>query len=111
MNDQLGGELLEELRQVRRLLQLIAEPAMAQRDAKLRDELRKIVRSSKKKQASVFLMNGSSTQTQIAEQTSIQRSHLSTMVGELEEAGLLSNDRKYPKLVIAIPPEVFDTDE
>jgi hypothetical protein len=57
--------LLEEVRQMRKLLELLAEPAIAQRDAKLRDELRTIVGSSTPKQESVLLMDGSRTQAQL----------------------------------------------
>ena len=59
MNDEHAQILLEEVRQMRKLLELLAEPSIAQRDAKLRDELRKIVGSSLKKQQSVLLMDGS----------------------------------------------------
>ena len=45
MNDQDAQVLLEEVRQIRKLLELLAEPAIAQRDAKLREELKKIVGS------------------------------------------------------------------
>src|SRR4051794_29568341 len=100
--------ILAELRRIRLLLELMAEPAIAQRDAKLRMELRRIVGSSPKKQGSVFLMDGSRMQRQIIAETSINSGHLSTMVGQMEAAGLLSGDKKHPKLVISIPSSFFD---
>jgi len=100
--------LLDEVRQIRKLLELLAEPAIAQRDNKLRGELRRIVGSSSKKQQAVFLMNGSRTQAQIITETSVGQGNLSTMVGQLETANLLTNGKKYPKLAITIPSNFFE---
>ena len=108
MNDDSARLLLEEVRQMRKLLELLAEPAIAQRDSKLRDDLRKIVGSSLKKQQAVLLMDGSRTQTEIVEQTSVHKGDLSTMVGKLESGGLLADERKQPKLVISVPSNFFD---
>lgn len=108
MNDEHARLLFEEVRQMRKLLELLAEPAIAKRDAKLRNELRKIVGSSPKKQQSVLLMDGSRTQTQIIAQTSVNKGNLSTMVGKLESAGLLADGKKQPKLAISIPSNYFD---
>ena len=108
MSDHLDPLLLEEVRQIRKLVELLAEPAIAQRDAKLRQELRRIVGNSARKQQAVFLMNGSSTQAEIVTQTSVHKGDLSTMVGKLEGAGLLADGRKRPKLAINIPPSFFD---
>lgn len=107
MNDDHAELLLDEVRQVRKLLELLAEPAIAQRDAKLRDELRNIVGSSSKKQQSVLLMDGSRPQKQIIAETLVHQGDLSTMVGRLENAGLLANGKKQPKLSISIPPNFF----
>jgi hypothetical protein len=110
MDDKTAQLLLEEVRQMRKLLELLAEPAIAQRDAKLRDELRRLVGSSRTKQQAVLLMDGSRTQAQIIAQTSVNQGHLSTMVGKLEVAGLLVGGKKQPKLSIAIPVTLFDDD-
>jgi hypothetical protein len=107
MNNASEDSLLAETRQIRKLLELLAEPAIAQRDAKLRGELQKIVGSSRKKQESVFLMDGTRTQAQIVALTSVNKGNLSTRVGQLNAAGLLS-DKKQPKLTISIPPNFFD---
>ncbi len=93
---------------MRKLLELLAEPAIAQRDAKLRDELRKIVGSSSKKQQSVLLMDGSRTQAQIVAQTAVHQGDLSTMLGKMENTGLLADGKKQPKLAISIPANFFD---
>lgn len=111
MNDEHAQVLLEEVRQMRELLELLAEPAIANRDAKLRAQLRQIVGASSKKQESVILMDGSRTQTQIASETGVNKGHLSTMVGKLESAALLADGRKQPRLAISILQNFFDTDE
>jgi hypothetical protein len=108
MNDEHARLLLEEVRHMRKLLELLAEPAIAKRDAKLRDELRKIVGSSSKKQRAVLMMDGSLTQAQIIAQTSVHQGDLSTMAGKLECAGLLADGKKQPKLAIFIPSNFFD---
>jgi hypothetical protein len=108
MNDELGRHLLEEVRQIRKLLELLAEPAVAQRDAKLRDELRKFVGSSQKKQQSVLLMDGNRTQAQIIALSSVNQGDLSRLVGKMESAGLLADGKKQPKLAISIPANFFD---
>jgi hypothetical protein len=107
MNDE---QLVEEVRQIRKLLELLAEPAIAQRDARLRGELRKIVGSSSKKQQSAFLMDGSMTQKQIVAKTAVNQGDLSVMVGKLESVGLLLDGKKLPRLAISIPSTFFDQD-
>src|SRR5260370_14142699 len=108
MNDEHALLLLEEVSQMRKLLELLAEPAIAQRDSKLRDELRKIVGSGSKKQQAVLLMDGRRTQAQIIAQTSVNQGDLSTLVRKMESAALLSAGKNQPKLAISIPSNFFD---
>jgi hypothetical protein len=108
MNHDQAELLISEVRQMRSLLELLAEPAIAQRDAKLRDELRRVVGVSARKQQSVLLMDGSRTQKQIISETSVHGGDLSTLIGKLEQSGLLADGRKQPKLVITIPANFFD---
>ena len=103
-------ELLDAVRDIRKLLELLAEPAIAQRDAKLRKELREIVGASKPKQKSVSLMNGKRTQAQIRAETSGNQGHLSTLVSKLSQAKLLTGDPKLPNLAISIAPNFFESD-
>jgi hypothetical protein len=105
-----SAELLEAVRDIRKLLELLAEPAIAQRDAKLRNELRQIVGASKQKQESVCLMNGERTQKEIHAETSMNKGNLSTLVSKLSEAKLLTGDPKLPNLAISIPPNFFESD-
>lgn len=110
MNDETANLMLQEVRRMRQLLELLAEPAIAQRDTKLRAELRKIVGSSLKKQQSVLLMDGTRAQKQIVAETQVNAGDLSTMIGKLETAGLLADGKRQPKLAIPILPNFFQTD-
>ena len=103
-------EMLQTIRKIFGLLELLAEEKIAQRDAKQRATLREIVGGSKPKQKSVFLMGGMRTQTEIHNNTEINKGHLSTMVGKLEKAKLLVGDTKKPHLAISIPPNFFESD-
>lgn len=103
-------QLVSEVRLIRSLLELLAEPAIAQRDARLRDELRRIVGASKKRQDAIRLMDGTRNQARIVSETTIHKGDLSTVVGKLEQAGLLSDGKKHPKLAISIPADFFDNE-
>ncbi|MGC3979674.1 MAG: hypothetical protein QM808_00260 [Steroidobacteraceae bacterium] len=107
MNDN-STELLKAVREIRNLLELLAEPAIAERDAKLRNELRQLVGSSKSKQESVLLMDGTRTQSEIKKETNVNAGHLSTLVSAMGKAKLLIDDPKRPKLAISIPLNFFE---
>jgi hypothetical protein len=62
-----SAELLETVRKIYGLLELLAEDKIAQRDAKQRATLLEIVGTSATKQKSVFLMDGTRTQTEISD--------------------------------------------
>lgn len=101
-------ELLETVRKIHDLLELLAEDKIAERDARQRAALLEIVGSSQVKQRSVHLMDGTRTQTEIHGETSVNKGNLSTMVGQLKSAGLLQGDTKMPKLAISIPQNFFE---
>ena len=101
-------ELLETVRKIHGLLELLAEEKIAERDAKHRETLRQIVGASSTKQKSVFLMDGKLTQKEIRVKTAVHQGHLSTMVGKMHKANLLEGDTKNPKLVISIPANFFE---
>ena len=104
-----SGEILETLHKIYGLLELLAEDKIAQRDAKQRAALREIVGTSSAKQKSVFLMDGSRTQTEIRRITSVNQGHLSTMIGKFQKEKLLVSDTKKPKLNFSIPPNFFES--
>jgi len=103
------SELLMTVRKICGLLELLAEDKIAERDAKQRTALLEIVGTSATKQKSVFLMDGTRTQTEIHGVTSVNKGHLSTMIGKLHKAKLLVGDTKKPKLAISIPPSFFES--
>lgn len=106
--DEHSAELLSAVREIRDLIRLMAEPAIAERDQKFRDELRRIVGKSAPKANAVLLMDGSRTQRAIHEDAKIQESHLSTLVKQLNGSKLLSDGGKEPKLAISIPANFFE---
>lgn len=106
-SDEVAAAILE----MRDLLRLLAEPAVAERDKKHREEIRKIAGKSEAKRKAVLAMDGSRTQATIHKECGMQKSNLSTLVKQLGRAGLLSGEIKQPKLAIALPPNFFDEEE
>ena len=81
---------IELLGEIRDLLQIMAEPALAQRDAKLRSALRMVVGVSPKKANAVQLMDGSRTQSMIVKEAGMDAGHLSRLVKALAWGGVVS---------------------
>jgi hypothetical protein len=101
------NEQTELLREMRDLLLVMAEPALAKRDEKLRSALKAIVGSSKPRAKAVFLMDGTRSQTAIKNESGMDAGGLSRCVKALRENSLLSKEEN-PRLVIAIPPNFFE---
>jgi hypothetical protein len=104
-------ELLAAMCEIRDLVRLIAEPQIAARDKKLRDQLIQIVGNGESKRKAVFAMDGSRTQMEIHKQTGMNQGNLSALVKQLSKSQLLSDDLKKPKLIILIPSNFFDQTE
>jgi hypothetical protein len=104
------NEQVELLREVRDLLRVIAEPALAKRDEWLRISLTTVVGKSKQKAKAVLLMDGSRNQLAIREATGMDPGNLSRLAKELRSKELIGADDK-PKLVISIPPNFFENSE
>lgn len=102
------SEDTEILREIRDLIRLMAEPALAKRDERLRTALREIVGKSKQKAEAVALMNGTRSQTDIREDCSIDAGNLSRLVKVMREAGLIGPDDKHPKLLFPAPANLLD---
>jgi CRP-like cAMP-binding protein len=100
-------ELLSAVQEIRNLIRIMAEPAMAEHDKKARSELLRIVGRSAKKANALFLMDGSRTQSVIQKETGINQGHLSTLVKQLKASDLISGDGKKPELAISIPKQFF----
>lgn len=105
-----SAELLEAICEIRDLVRLLAEPAVAERDRKLRDELRRIVGRSQVNARAVLQMDWSQTQKDIHKATRVNQGNLSTLVKRLIKSGLVAGDPKKPKLVISIPPNFFEAE-
>ena len=104
-----SDRLLSAVEEIRDLIRLMAEPAIAERDQKLRTELKRIVGNSAAKSKAVLIMDGSRTQSDIQRETGINQGHLSTLVKQLKENKLLSGEPKTPKLAITVPTNFFET--
>jgi hypothetical protein len=96
------------LTEIRDLLLIIAEPAIAKRDERMREALAKLVGNSKPKAKAVLLMDGSKSQSMIIKESGIDQGLLSRLSKALREASLIAADEKHPKLVIPIPPTFFE---
>lgn len=68
------------LREIRNLLQVIAEPQIATRDKRLRDELQKIVGTSTKKAKAILAMDGSKNQSTLRKESGMDVGNLSRLV-------------------------------
>lgn len=106
--DDYSADILSAVRELRDLVRLMAEPAIAERDRKLRSDLREIVGGSVPKARAVLLMDGSHTQSTIHRETGMHKGNLSTLVKQLGGAKLLSGDGKEPKLAISVPANFFE---
>jgi DNA-binding MarR family transcriptional regulator len=99
---------LELLGEIRDLLRIIAEPALAKRDAKLRSSLRTVVGASSKKAKALLLMDGSRSQATIVKEAGIDKGNLSRLVKDLAAAELIFSDQKQPRLLLSLPSDFFD---
>jgi hypothetical protein len=103
-----AAEILNAVLEIRDLIRLMAEPAVAECDRKLRDELRRIVGRSPVKAMSALLMDGGRTQTDIHQEGGMNKGNLSTFIKELKASKLLAADERKPKLAISIPSNFFE---
>lgn len=108
---EVDDKLLDAVNEIRDLVRLMAEPAIAERDRKLGEELRRIVGTSPQKERSVLAMDGSRTQKDICSRAEINDGNLSTFVKQLKGASLLAGDPKRPKLAIPVPANFFEGDK
>lgn len=101
-------QIYSVLSEMRDLLRLIAEPAIADRDKKHREAIRAIGGKPAGKQAgAILLMDGSRTQAEIVKACGIDKGHLSSLVKKLKNEELLTSDPR-PRLVISLPANFFD---
>jgi hypothetical protein len=110
MADDPVNEILGVVCEIRDLVRVMAEPAIAERDRKYRTELRGVVGKSLVSRKAVLLMDGTRSQRLIHAEAGIDEGQLSTLVKKLKSAGLLTVDRKEPKLSIPILPNFFESE-
>jgi hypothetical protein len=101
---------IELLTEIRDLLEVMAEPALAARDAKRRASLRNVVGNSSKKAKAAMLMDGTRLQSSIVKESGMDNGNLSRLVKALAEAGLITSDKTRPKLILRLPATFFDED-
>lgn len=101
---------IELLTEIRDLLEMIAEPALANRDVKRRSSLRIVVGGSGKKAKAILMMDGSRSQSVIAKESGVDQGNLSRLVKALAVAQLITADHKHPRLLIKVPSDFFDQD-
>jgi len=102
---------IDLLTEIRDLLQVIAEPALATRDTKLRLSLRAAVGGSPKRAKVAFLMDGTHSQADLVKATCIDQGNLSRFVKTLARSKLVSVDQKKPKLLVSVPASFFDEED
>jgi hypothetical protein len=110
MADDPVNEILSVVCEIRDLVRLMAEPAIAERDQKHRRELRRLVGSSLPRKRAVALMDGKRTHRAIYTEAGIDQGNLSRLVKNLSAAGLLSGDTRQPRLLIPVPPNFFESE-
>ena len=107
-----AGKMLDLLAEMRDLLRLIAEPAIAERDKKFRQAIREIAGAPKGKKAkAILLMDGTRIQKAISKECGIDTGDLSGLVKKLNGSGLLVGDTKQPRIAISIPSNFFENAE
>jgi DNA-binding MarR family transcriptional regulator len=99
---------IELLIEIRDLLQVIAEPALAKRDARLRTALRGAVGKSAKRVKAVLLMDGTRSQAALAKDSGADKGDLSRLVKRLAVEQLISADQKHPRVLVKVPSHFFD---
>lgn len=99
----------EVLREIRDLLLLIAEPALAKRDERLRASLAQIVGKSKQKADAITLMDGVRSQADIRKGCGMDKGNLSRLVASLGKAKLIGSDEKHPKFAFPLPSNLLDS--
>jgi hypothetical protein len=99
---------IELLAEIRDLLRVMAEPALAKRDEKFRDAVRAVVGKSQKSASAIALMDGTRSQAAIAKQAGIDPGQLNRLIKALTNNALIGADEKLPKLRVKLPLNFFD---
>jgi hypothetical protein len=106
-----GGDVSKEIEllvEIRDLLQVMAEPALAKRDEKFRQAVRVVVGKSRKSASAIKLMDGSRAQAAISKEAGIDPGQLNRLIKSLEKSALIGADEKHPKLRVKLPFPFFE---
>ncbi len=104
-----SDQMLRVLIEMRDLLRLMAEPAIAERDKKRRIAVRAIAgNASGKKAKAILLMDGTRTRQAIISTSGIDQGDLSALIKKLSASNLLTGEPKLPQLAISIPSNFFE---
>jgi hypothetical protein len=104
------NEQTELLREIRDLLLLIAEPALAKRDEGRRVALRALAGRSKTNTKAIQLMDGTRSRKVIRQESGIDSGNLSRLEKSLRDKELIV-DGDQPKLVITLPANFLENKE
>lgn len=102
------SEDTELLTEIRDLLRLMAEPALAKRDERLRATLQQLVGKSVLKATAVALMDGTRTRGEIRKDSGINDGDLSRLLKSLREEKLISAGDDRPRVSIPLPANFID---
>jgi DNA-binding MarR family transcriptional regulator len=100
---------LEVLTEMRDLLRVIAEPALAKRDEKFRASLLAIVGRSEGRARAVLLMDGTRNQSAITKSSGLDQANISRLIKALRAQSLLDTAVELPKLLINVPSNFFES--
>jgi len=107
-----SAQMLRVLSEMRDLLRLMAEPAIAERDKKRRAAIREIAGiATGKKAKAILLMDGTRVQARIVDECGIAKGALSELVTKLRDGELLVGDLKQPQLAISLPDNFFEAEQ
>jgi DNA-binding MarR family transcriptional regulator len=99
---------IEVLLEIRDLLQVMAEPALAKRDESFRTAIRLLAGKSEAKCKAVMLMDGMRSQSAIAKESGMDSGNLSRLIKSLSAQTLIASDEKHPRLRFKLPVNFFD---
>lgn len=97
--------------EIRDLLLVLAEPALAKRDERIRAAIRAVAGRSNAKRSAVLLMDGSRTKAAIAKESRVDPGDLTRLVQALAAEGALAAGDRHPTLRIQLPRDFFEREE
>jgi phosphoenolpyruvate-protein kinase (PTS system EI component) len=94
------SEVIELLRDIKSLLEVLAEPKLQEREKSARDILRRIAGRSEPKRAALLLMNGQLTRQEIIKSTQIDPAEMTRLTKAVLAEGLLTEKAGKPAVLV-----------